>query len=110
MASKPRKQGKPKVGERHTLKPQGELTINTAAELLPQVTGEPGPDEIDLSAVTELDSAGLQLLMLAKRLATAQGRELQLVAHSAAVIEVFELLNVAAQFGDPLVLPARDSA
>lgn len=110
MASKPRKQENPKVDERRTLRPQGELTINTAAELLPQITAEPGLDEIDLSAVTELDSAGLQLLMLAKKLATAHGRELQLVAHSAAVVEVFELLNVAAQFGDPLVLPARAGA
>ena len=110
MASKPRKQGKPKVAERQTLKPSGELTINTAADLLPQFSADPGPDEIDLSAVTELDSAGLQLLMLAKKLAAAQGRELHLVAHSAPVIEVFELLNVAAHFGDPLVLPARADA
>jgi anti-anti-sigma regulatory factor len=60
---------------------------------------------VNLAAVTELDTCGLQLLMLAKRTATKLGCELQLVAHSPAVLEVFELLNVAAFFGDHLVIP-----
>ena len=59
---------------------------------------------VDLAAVTELDTCGLQLLMLAKRTAQAVQAELQLVSHSAPVIEVFELLNVAAFFGDHLVI------
>ncbi len=59
---------------------------------------------VDLSSVTELDTCGLQLLMLAKRTAKAVGAELQLIGHSPAVIEVFELLNMAAFFGDPLVI------
>lgn len=59
---------------------------------------------VDLSAVSELDTCGLQLLMLAKRTAKAVGAELQLLGHSPAVIEVFELLNMAAFFGDPLVI------
>jgi anti-anti-sigma regulatory factor len=42
--------------------------------------------------------------MLAKRTAKAVGAELQLIGHSPAVIEVFELLNMAAFFGDPLVI------
>jgi len=46
--------------------------------------------------------------MLAKRTAQALGSELQLVGHSPAVLEVFELLNVAAFFGDHLVIvPGR---
>jgi anti-anti-sigma regulatory factor len=60
---------------------------------------------VNLAAVTELDTCGLQLLMLAKRSAAKLGGELQLVAHSPAVLEVFELLNVAAFFGDHLVIP-----
>ena len=40
-----------------------------------------------------------------KRTAAKVGGELQLVAHSPAVLEVFELLNVAAFFGDHLVIP-----
>jgi anti-anti-sigma regulatory factor len=48
--------------------------------------------------------------MLAKRTASKLGGELQLVAHSPAVLEVFELLNVAAFFGDHLVIPPSTPA
>ena len=65
---------------------------------------EPAPNEIDLSGVTEFDTAGVQLLMLAKQDALAKKSELRLVGHSPAVLEVFELLNVAAYFNDPLVM------
>jgi len=92
------------------LRIDGELTIFRAAELKPVLLTEPMPLELDLSGVTELDSAGVQLLMLAKRAAQAQQRELRLVAHSPAVIEVFELLNLAAYFGDPLVMAQRGDA
>ena len=71
---------------------------------------EPAPSEIDLSAVTEIDTAGVQLLMLAKRTALEAKRELRLVGHSAAVIEVFELLNVAAYFGDHLVMDSSEKS
>ena len=87
----------------------GELTIFRAMELKPIVLANPLPEEIDLSGVTELDTAGVQLLMLAKRTASTQQRELRLVGHSPAVIEVFELLNVAAYFGDPLIMDSSKS-
>ncbi len=85
----------------------GELTIFRAAELREQLLADPAPQEIDLSGVTEFDSAGLQLLMGAKQAATAQQRTLRLSGHSPAVLEVFELLNVAGYFNDPLVMEAR---
>ncbi|MBK1685556.1 STAS domain-containing protein [Rhodoferax fermentans] len=90
------------------LKMEGELTIFRAAELKPLLLDAVVATEIDLSAVTELDTAGLQLLMLAKKAALAQGRELQFTGHSPAVLDVFELLNVAAYFDDHMVtdLPA----
>jgi anti-anti-sigma factor len=85
----------------------GELTIYRADELKCALI-EPLSAGIrlvlDLSAVTEIDTCGLQLLMLAKRTAKAVQAELQLIGHSPAVIEVFELLNVAAFFGDHLVI------
>jgi len=87
----------------------GELTIFRAAELkdeLLQLLPEAGGVlELDLSQVSELDTAGLQLLMLLKKTAGQRGCELRLLAHSPAVLEVFDLLNVAAYFGDPLVMP-----
>ena len=91
------------------LRIEGELTIFREMELKPILLANPLPEEIDLSGVTELDTAGVQLLMLAKRTALTQQHELRLVGHSPAVIEVFELLNVAAYFGDPLVMDSSKS-
>ena len=89
----------------------GELTIYRAAELkellLNALAAGGGDLEVDLSGVSDFDSAGLQLLMLAKKTAQERGRELRLTGHSPAVLEVFELLNVAAYFGDPLVIAGR---
>lgn len=92
------------------LRIEGELTIFRAMELKPVLLADPPPSEIDLSGVTEMDSAGVQLLMLAKKTALTEGRSLRLMAHSPPVIEVFELLNIAGYFDDPLVMDSRASA
>lgn len=92
------------------LRIEGEFTIFRAAELMPVLLSDPPPTEIDLSKVTEFDTAGLQLLMQAKKNAVAAKRELRLVSHSPAVIEVFELLNVSPYFGDPLVMDSQAGA
>lgn len=86
------------------LRIEGEFTIYRAAELMPLLLAESPPQEIDLAGVTEFDTAGLQLLMQAKKSALAAQRELRLVGHSPSVIAVFELLNVSGYFGDPLVM------
>ena len=91
----------------NVLKIDGELTIFRAMELKPALLAAPPVTEIDLSGVTDLDTAGVQLLMLAKKTALAQGRDVRLTGHSPAVMEVFELLNVAAFFGDHLVMDSR---
>ena len=91
------------------LRIEGELTIYRAAELkntLLAAVAEHDTLDIDLSAVTEFDTAGVQLLLVAKRAATARQHTLRLVGHSAAVIDVFELLDLSSPFGDPIVLPA----
>ena len=86
----------------------GEMTIYRAAELkelvLQALADNTGDLEIDLSGVSELDTSGVQVLMLAKKMAAQQQRALRLTAHSPAVVEVFQILNVAAYFGDPLVI------
>ena len=61
--------------------------------------------EVDLSGVTELDTAGVQLLLFAKQVAGARNKTLSLRDHSPAVLEVFELLNLAWYFGDPPAAP-----
>lgn len=86
------------------LRIEGEFTIFRATELKDVLLADPLPTEIDLSGVTELDTAGVQLLMLAKLTAQKAQREMRLVAHSPAVLEVFELLNVAPFFNDPLIM------
>ena len=94
---------------RLTLHPEGEMTIYHAAELKPALLDAlaQGDDiELDLSAVCELDTSGVQLLMLMKREAVAAGKALRLSGHSPAVLEVFELMGVGGWFGDPQVLPA----
>ena len=62
--------------------------------------------EIDLSAVSEIDTAGFQLLVLIKREARRLDKEALIVAHSEAVREVLDFYNMAAAFGDPLLIPA----
>ena len=93
----------------HRLPLEGELTIYTAAELkgrLLEALAAPEPLEIDLSQVSEIDTAGLQLLMLAKREASTRGTSLTLTGHSHAVIECLDLCNLTAVFGDQVVIPA----
>lgn len=89
------------------LRIEGEFSIYRAIELKQVLFNEPLPVEIDLSGVSEIDTVGVQLLILAKKSAIAQQRELRLVAHSPAVTDVFELLDLAAYFDDPLVMDGR---
>jgi anti-sigma B factor antagonist len=63
--------------------------------------------EIDLSGVTEIDTAGVQLLVAAKSSANEQQMAMRLVGHSPVVLELIELYNLAGWFGDPLVLAAE---
>lgn len=97
-------------GRRLTL--AGRFTIYHVAELLAHLRGlEFAPMlEIDLSGVTEFDSAGVQLLLALQRELQQHGRALRLLQHSAAVIEVFALYELSAHFGDPVLLPAGGGA
>lgn len=86
---------------------EGELSIYSASEWkkrLENLLEQGGNLELDLGAVQELDTAGLQLLIMAKKEATARSQQLRLSNHSQAVLEVFELCGVAAFFGDPILL------
>jgi anti-anti-sigma factor len=78
---------------------EGELTIFRAGEIRELLLAQPPHQKIDLSGVTEMDSAGLQLLLAAKQAANAAQRPLRLIGASPAVQEVVELLNVSAHFG-----------
>ena len=93
--------------ENQRLAIEGELSIYTAGEWkkrLDDLIDQGGSLELDLGAVQELDTAGLQLLIMAKKEAAARSQQLLLSNHSQAVLEVFELCGVAAFFGDPILL------
>lgn len=81
---------------------EGEMSVYRAAELKPALLEpamlEPtlggGVLELDLSAVTEIDSTGLQLLLLARREALARQGGLRVVAQSPAIAEMLALLQL----------------
>ena len=88
----------------------GEMTIYTAAEhkaRLLESLAECEELELNLAQVGEMDSAGLQVLLMLKHEAEAMGRQLRLINHSRAVYEILELLNMQGHFGDPVVIPAE---
>jgi len=64
--------------------------------------------ELDLSQVAEIDSAGLQLLILAKREAARLDKQMSIVAHSPVVRQTLDFCNLAAFFGDPVVITAYE--
>jgi anti-sigma B factor antagonist len=66
--------------------------------------------ELDLLKVGEIDTAGLQLLILLKKEAVRSGKRVSIVAHSQAVRTVIDFCNLAAELGDPLVIPAAETA
>ncbi len=100
------------AGAAAPLRIEGDMTIYRAAELkqtlLLRLQESPAL-EVDLSGVTDFDSAGVQILLLAKRTALARQGELRLVGHSPAVLGVFEMLDLTTHFGDPLVMSPQPS-
>lgn len=89
--------------------PQGELSIYSAMEqkeVLLQVLELADTAELDLSRLTLLDTAGLQLLLLARQEAARLGKPFSIVGQSAAVQEVLELCNLTGHFGDQVFIPS----
>ncbi|MCC6707709.1 MAG: STAS domain-containing protein [Gammaproteobacteria bacterium] len=84
-------------GDATRLEFSDELTIYGAAQLQARFSDalSLGHDiELDFSAVSELDCAGVQLLMLIERECRALNRALRITARSAVSEEVFTLLNL----------------
>lgn len=92
---------------------EGEMTVQRAAELKPvllSALADPAARiELDLSAVTELDSAGVQLLFMLKGAALAQQRELRVCRPSPAVEQVFALLGLGGCFDGRTGEPAGET-
>lgn len=91
----------------------GEMTIYNATGLqtaLMPMIAQPRDLEINLAGVTEIDSAGVQLLMLAKTERDRHQQLLILADHSSAVLDVFELMGLHVWFNDAVVLPGDKGA
>jgi len=91
---------------------EGDMTIYTAANMKNELMthmDQPSEREIDLSEVSEMDSAGLQILILAKREAEKHGTSLRLIGLSRAVLDVLDMCNFASYFGDPVVLSCNEN-
>jgi len=90
---------------------EGEMTIYTAMELKDQLLAplaQCAAVEFDLAGISEMDSAGLQLLIMAKREATASGKTLNLSGHSPAVLEILELCQLEGFFGDQVLIRTQE--
>lgn len=91
---------------------QDEMTIYTAAEMKTQLLEQLNlcdELEISLAGVSELDSAGVQIILMLRHEADRQGKKVHFVHHSPAVLDVLEILNLVAYLGDPVVLPAGEA-
>lgn len=89
--------------------PQGDLTIYTAQEHKAQLLSamnKQAPLQINLAEVTDIDTAGLQLLVLAKQESKRRNMPLTITGHSRAVLDVIELCNLSGFFGDPVFIPS----
>jgi len=91
---------------------RGEFTIFTAQALKEQlvdlITHSDGKEiEVDLADVTDIDSAGLQLMVMAKQEAIAQNRALHFVRHSAPVLDLIDLCGLVPFFGDTVRIPSQ---
>lgn len=88
-----------------------DMTIYQAAahkqQLLDALASD-GPVEVDLSQVGEIDTAGLQLLILGKREALNRGSDFRIVAHSPEVRRTIDFCNLTGFFGDPIVITAHE--
>ena len=89
---------------------KGELNIYTVAALRSQLLDAldaASEIEVDLSAVGEMDSAGMQLMVAAKREAAQRQKTLRFSGHSPAVFDVLELCKLGGHLGDPLLIRSQ---
>jgi anti-sigma B factor antagonist len=91
----------------HRMCIEGEMSIYRAEELkslLLQSLIQYLEIEIDLSAVSEIDSSGLQIMVAAKKMASNESKTMRFVNHSPAVLDMLDRSNLGGYFGDPVVI------
>lgn len=94
-------------GSQNRIAIDGEMTIYTAMELKDKLLSpleQCEEMEVDLAGVSEIDSAGIQLLALTKTETMARGKTLRITGHSPAVLEILGLCDLEGFFGDPVLI------
>ncbi len=84
----------------------GEMTIYNAAQIkatLAEAMRDAAEVEVDLSGIADIDTAGLQLMLIAKR---HPGCRVRFVNHSPEVLRLVDLANLGGALGDPLFIAA----
>ncbi|MFA6014784.1 MAG: STAS domain-containing protein [Gallionellaceae bacterium] len=86
---------------------EGDMTIFVAQELreaiMPLIT-QNDEVEIDLSHVSEVDAAGMQLMVSVKLEAILRGKTLRYVGHSKPVLDMIDLCDLGGFFGDQVIM------
>lgn len=89
----------------------GEMTVYTAGEikqpLVDAIAEGPANVQLDLSGVSEFDTAGVQLLLLVHRETLLSGRNFRLAAESAIVHEVLTLCGARGVLMDASAVEAH---
>ena len=83
---------------------EGELTIRNGAALREQLRtalAENDEVELNMAAVSEFDSAGLQLLIAAKKSAVAAGKTLRFTDSSRPMVDVLDLYGLLDELMGP---------
>lgn len=89
----------------------GEMTIYTALALKDELLSPLAQCEtleINLGGVGEIDSAGLQLLVMLKTEAQARGKSLSITGHSPAVLDILDLCDLEGFFGDTVLIHSQE--
>ncbi len=90
----------------------GDLTVQVAAEWKARLTTAlEGSDQlwIGLSQVTEIDTAGLQVLLLLRREAGQTGKQVEFASPSQPVNDVLALAHLDGELADLDAVPAAES-
>lgn len=88
----------------------GELTVMNAGDIrnrLLDALADTDDVDVDLSQVTEIDTAGVQLIVAAKREAEERHKALHFSGCSGAVLDVMGLLGLAAYLTDAMGAESR---
>ena len=86
-----------------------DMTIYNAAAHKPMLLdalAECDELSVDLAQVSEMDTAGFQVLLLVKRESLKANKTVRLLAPSKSVAELLDLYSMANYFGDSVVIPA----